>query len=472
MSSIRLYGSHTGSECGYCKTLGNASIGINCTEMLAEEYELLVCRGWRRSGTYFYKPDLSQSCCKLNTIRLDVANFTPNPKQQKVLDKFTAYLAGKLNKPSKKQKRTEMKANLDDTVPDGLKQCCENAVRAVAEELEIEFEPHLAQISRNVLQRQKKFGVFTMSSALKLAAELKKKGAQPNTHNIAERLSRHIQGYDVQVTLSGFLNFMTEPLVPEVAVPSEPANVPHEYSIALEPSAFTDEKFQLYTRYQLDVHHEEKDDPNKFKRFLCSSPLKREELDNKEMGCFHMVHRIDGRLVAYGVVDNLPGGLSSVYFIYEPEFKFLSLGVVGALKEIEFVQQQLSERYRYYYLGYYIDNCQKMRYKAEYAPAELLCPVTYRWVPYEACVATKAEHNFLKLADCLSEDTDRSVLPDMDLRTADLRDLVSRCKLKINGMSLRGLQLTKELLASLAPYLMELLAAVGQNLFVRFTLEI
>jgi arginine-tRNA-protein transferase len=37
-------------------------------------------------------------------------------------------------------------------------------------------------------------------------------------------------------------------------------------------------------------------------------------------------------MIACGVIDILPGGLSSVYFYYEPDFGFLKLGVYSALK--------------------------------------------------------------------------------------------------------------------------------------------
>ena len=50
----------------------------------------------------------------------------------------------------------------------------------------------------------------------------------------------------------------------------------------------------------------------------------------------HMEHRIDGKLFAIGVIDILPQGLSSVYYIYDPDFSFLAPGIWGALKEIEF----------------------------------------------------------------------------------------------------------------------------------------
>jgi arginine-tRNA-protein transferase len=76
-----------------------------------------------------------------------------------------------------------------------------------------------------------------------------------------------------------------------------------------------------------------------------------------------------------GVVDLLPHGLSSVYAFYDPLFSrdIVALGKYMSLREIQ-------EKREYYYLGYYIESCPKMRYKAEYKPSELLCPVYYEWV--------------------------------------------------------------------------------------------
>jgi len=37
------------------------------------------------------------------------------------------------------------------------------------------------------------------------------------------------------------------------------------------------------------------------------------------------------------VIDILSKYLNSAYFIYDPEFNFLNLGVVGAIREIEFM---------------------------------------------------------------------------------------------------------------------------------------
>ncbi len=53
-------------------------------------YELLMERGWRRCGTYYYKPDLPQSCCKLFTHRLEVEKYKPKKDQKKALKKIIA----------------------------------------------------------------------------------------------------------------------------------------------------------------------------------------------------------------------------------------------------------------------------------------------------------------------------------------------------------------------------------------------
>ena len=90
-------------------------------------------------------------------------------------------------------------------------------------------------------------------------------------------------------------------------------------------------------------------------------------------------------LVAVGVVDVLPKCLSSKYFFWEPSFAWASLGKLGALREIEWVKHasKTCASLRYYYLGYYIRECPKMRYKAEYRPSELKCAVTGKWTPLD-----------------------------------------------------------------------------------------
>ena len=107
-----------------------------------------------------------------------------------------------------------------------------------------------------------------------------------------------------------------------------------------------------------------------------------------------MEHRIDGDLFAVGVLDFTSTSLSSVYFFYNPKYKFLGPGVLGALREIEYTQkvQELGfSKFEFYYMGYYFQDCQKSVYKANYKPSLLLCPHTYRFVTIDEEIKKQIE---------------------------------------------------------------------------------
>lgn len=116
-----------------------------------------------------------------------------------------------------------------------------------------------------------------------------------------------------------------------------------------------------------------------FYQFLVESPFDFQKT-NDDCGTYHQQYWIGDLLIAVGVVDVLPQGLSSVYLYYHPEFshQLVALGKLAILKEIEYTLKVLHKPY--YYLGYYIESCQKMRYKADYQPSQLLCPVHFQWV--------------------------------------------------------------------------------------------
>jgi leucyl-tRNA---protein transferase len=75
------------------------------------------------------------------------------------------------------------------------------------------------------------------------------------------------------------------------------------------------------------------------------------------------------------VTDRQPNGLSAIYTFFEPALPRRSLGVFSVLQQIEHCRRSgLS----HLYLGYWIRDAQKMRYKADYRPIELL--VDGRWI--------------------------------------------------------------------------------------------
>jgi arginine-tRNA-protein transferase len=75
------------------------------------------------------------------------------------------------------------------------------------------------------------------------------------------------------------------------------------------------------------------------------------------------------RLIGVGYVDDLPGGLSAIYFFYDPEERHRSLGTYNVLRIIEHAAQR---HIPHVYLGYYVVGCQSMEYKARFVPNQVL----------------------------------------------------------------------------------------------------
>ncbi|TGJ86828.1 hypothetical protein E0Z10_g1957 [Xylaria hypoxylon] len=182
--------------------------------------------------------------------------------------------------------------------------------------------------------------------------------------------------------------------------PPEPA---HSLDVTLELDDFTEEKYVVYENYQRIVHQEPKEDISRsgFAKFLCNSPLKRETLTmsdgrEKRLGSYHQCYRLDGRLVAIGVLDLLPHAVSAVYFLYHESIHNWSPGKLGALREIALA---LEGGYRWWYPGFYIHTCPKMRYKMDYSPQQILNPDNMEWVEVSDEVLAKFDgHGYLNFS--------------------------------------------------------------------------
>ncbi|MCV6604395.1 MAG: GNAT family N-acetyltransferase, partial [Porticoccaceae bacterium] len=79
--------------------------------------------------------------------------------------------------------------------------------------------------------------------------------------------------------------------------------------------------------------------------------------------------RHKGRLIACSLVDVLDHGISAIYTYYDPADTRRSLGTMAILAAIG---EARSRNLPYLYLGYWIANCQKMRYKTRFKPIEIL----------------------------------------------------------------------------------------------------
>jgi len=81
-----------------------------------------------------------------------------------------------------------------------------------------------------------------------------------------------------------------------------------------------------------------------------------------------------GKLIAVAVTDRVPDGLSAIYTFFDPTLSRRSIGVLAVLAQIEHC---MNNSIPYLYLGYWVRDSAKMRYKIDYRPIELL--VRNRW---------------------------------------------------------------------------------------------
>ena len=94
----------------------------------------------------------------------------------------------------------------------------------------------------------------------------------------------------------------------------------------------------------------------------------------------------------------------SVYLYYDPDFGFLNPGVVTAVREIEYMKELRKKcfnfsNFKYYVMGYYVHTCQKMRYKGDFFPSEILCPVSHNFVELSSVLKILEDNKFVKLTD-------------------------------------------------------------------------
>jgi len=84
---------------------------------------------------------------------------------------------------------------------------------------------------------------------------------------------------------------------------------------------------------------------------------------------------IEDRLAGVGYVDVLDEGLSAIYFFHDPRDSRRSLGTLNILHLIE------AARHRglpHVYLGYYVDGCRSLEYKAKFKPNEVFTGTTWK----------------------------------------------------------------------------------------------
>ncbi|XP_043568632.1 arginyl-tRNA--protein transferase 1 isoform X9 [Chiloscyllium plagiosum] len=462
-SIVEYKGLKSGYHCGYCNSdNGKVSTGMWAHTMSVQDYEDLIDRGWRRSGMYVYKPTMNRTCCPQYTIRCHALDFKLSKSSKKVLKKMARFLSkGEVAKGTDVE---PMDSHSEDAGIDHQAVPCNSEVNVDIEKplkiVSLEELPESAEIQENpqpdaasekgepgqkhassetnvstgslkctpkpgrgadpnkppcrkakVIRREMKLTKLLQKQQQKEMADISQHQEPSSSNPHPHPLQHHATQANKPKSLE---EFISESLTPDAA---------HKLEVKLVPVSFDDPDFiesfnqsaALYAKYQMAVHHDSSDECNEsqYTRFLCDSPLQAENPTDgppSGYGSFHQQYWLDGKIIAVGVIDILPHCISSVYLYYDPDYAFLSLGVYSAFREIAFTTQlqKTAPSIRYYYMGFYIHSCPKMKYKGQYHPSDLLCPETYAWVPIEKCRTKLDQSKYSRLNEDINAEDENS----------------------------------------------------------------
>lgn len=398
-------------------------------------YEKMLSRQWRRCGKYYYQPSNRSTCCPQYTIRLNVTKFQPSKRHKRLLNKVNNYLSPKKKilrkKKAKKKKVFPEFAKIDDIFKTIFKDLLDqNFIPQKFEELEITqlLNSCKCRISKKKKKEKSQNPDLVSTFPMIVSGRLKKKGIDLPSTRIAELFISEIKNTKEKTTdtipikqvenlKNGVIQiYLTDKYKKEIKnelslfienkkskntqkeiqkeMEVEEKEEKDEILINVERAKYKKDEFLLYKKYQVAIHQDKPEElsPKKYKRFLIETSLNVEKNNGAfdGNGTYHVryVLKNSRKLIAVSVWDVLPQGVSSVYFFYDTDYKHLSLGVYSALKEIELIKQQHQAfpQLKYYYLGFYIHNCIKMKYKAQFKPSKLLCNVTWKWIEIEKCL--------------------------------------------------------------------------------------
>ncbi|USE33765.1 arginyltransferase [Endozoicomonas sp. SCSIO W0465] len=133
---------------------------------------------------------------------------------------------------------------------------------------------------------------------------------------------------------------------------------------------FQDEHYLLYEKYINQCHQDGDMHPATIEQYTSFL------VESTEFTSFYEF-RLDERLLAVSVVDHLQTSLSAIYTFYDPDYSQRSLGRYCILW---LIAEAKKLRLPYLHLGYWIRNCQKMKYKIEYRPVDLYISQEWRQV--------------------------------------------------------------------------------------------
>uniref|UniRef100_A0A6E8W067 Arginyl-tRNA--protein transferase 1 n=1 Tax=Anopheles coluzzii TaxID=1518534 RepID=A0A6E8W067_ANOCL len=435
-SVVEYYGENSKYQCGYCKQSSScSSYGMWAHKLSCQDYQELIDRGWRRSGCYCYKPMMDVTCCPSYTIKCDAINFRLNKSHKKIIKRMNKFLRDGLKETSEQ----DAQSNIDEIATHDGSACDQEHTEVPSMQPRV-LDPDLLNTLTHVNSEKRSPSADDKTSALPIPplsgvvntsthtsdssiSNQPKKAKLRRIERKREKLQKKgLSGPDIEQLMQSNNRKSAEKSLEEFLSESPQDNDSPAHRLKIVTLLTSGAKFQeslhvsfnLYKKYQTAIHNDPPGAIEDYLDFLVKSPLK----PFQGFGTFHQQYWLDDRLIAVGVIDVLPNCVSSVYFFYDPEYKFLSLGTYGSLRELAYTRSLYKEypSISNYYMGFYIHSCPKMRYKSNLQPSYLLCPEAYTWHLLDRTVVAKLDASkYSRLNDDpTAQDTNKATEQDVN----------------------------------------------------------
>jgi len=131
--------------------------------------------------------------------------------------------------------------------------------------------------------------------------------------------------------------------------------------IYIQKPSLTQEHLNLFEKYHLHMHKKKQWDYNT----TTAQHYHNSFVTGDEDFGYEVLYFDNEKLIAVDLIDILQDGISSIYFYYDPDYTQLSLGKFSLYQQIQYASQ-LGKKW--IYLGYYVEDCPSLSYKAQYKP--------------------------------------------------------------------------------------------------------
>ena len=383
------------SQCAYCDNPEGDMYDYFHVyfSMPYEHFEEFMENGWWRTGKLVFRPKFDVVCCPGYALRLPVERYSLTKKHRRVIRRWAEFL---------KKGDAQWENRGEPSASDSSYQVSKERTPPVP---------------KKSVKRPVKPGVGPDPS-------------KPPCRKAKERRAERLRAKKNQTpesssttTIPSLADFIDQEFT---QVRSSLSELKHKFDVKLLPCSPMDpllrvtipQAYKLYDKLQRTVH------PGKtrfeseahFTQGFCYSCLNNTGDHTTPQGSFHLQYYLDHELVMYSIVDITPRYFVSVYFVYDPDLRFLSPGIFTCLYEMAMIQKlkQTLPNLQYYGLGYYNHTDDKSSYKRQFKPQEILCNETNVFVSLESAIPkfSALEGRYCRLSD--------DSVPEKEGRTASI----------------------------------------------------